>query len=337
MKDTHQLNTPDKCATQNNAPRASRLAPRENVTLHLLESDLQINIQAAASVHEINSRNISMQSKPSTTSLRSAGVSQPSKIPRPSGGSQEYMRRVYRSLSFAQVMGTDGASDQTSDGGARRRRSIHSIDLRSAALGSHPPEDDIELLNLEAQGENRSTLPDHPKSPERVSASRASSSALPRASDFSDRSSADAVYGTPSEHALPHDTSFGGLSSLLADSEFSADQTAGSAEAALAARAAQAADDTEEVASFSTRHSPRQVQVHHGRQGMHERLESAEGGVGSQGSGVNVARSVEDEVAPAATPVRTRSQRTMIRSPPPPPKKSWVAKIFECFSCGGKA
>ena len=260
-----------------------------------------------------------MQGKSSMPSSREGGTAQPSKIPRPSGGSQEQLRRVYRSRSLAQNLTTDRVSEQIENRGPRR----HSFNFAHAALRSNPPSR-AEVGSSSNEHENQYALATLPSSPHPRSASRASSSALPRPSDISDGSSGNEIYSMASESFLPHDASFGGLSSILADSEYSAEPVA---------EQTRASDDTN-VAGFSPWHSPRQVHVNRTRQGTHERVESPEGAAEGEEGGVHVAPGAEEEIGHTATHVRTRSQGTMIRSPPPPPKKSWTAKVFACLSCG---
>ena len=82
--------------------------------------------------------------------------------------------------------------------------------------------------------------------------------------------------------------------------------------------------DDFDVGRFSADHSPRRVQVQHSRAGSHERIEPVSAGF------------LEERGSTALTPVQTRSQRGVNRSPPPPCERSLKAKVLELLSCGGK-
>ena len=276
--------------------------------------------------------------------IRSGRVAQQSKIPRPSGGSQEYLRREYHphnhrrvssAISFPNLGGIertwrpdivrrDTNSNENSLGGNKHTRR-HSIAYRDANSNANsPPGAETAASGPEFSAQPTPSSPIN--SPRHTVLSRRSSSALPRMSNISDTSTYDAVFTSPSEEDFALHFSLANLSSTAMISDWSVNKTAVPPEQ----------QNDVDVASFSTRHSQRQVQVQHDRQGPHEWPESPHGGTREDIGRSQVDDGAGEEVMPVSTPVRSRSQGKMNRSPPPS-RTPLTAKILRFFPCGRRA
>ncbi|KAF2235897.1 hypothetical protein EV356DRAFT_513474 [Viridothelium virens] len=276
--------------------------------------------------------NLQRQRKLSTPLLGGGNVSKSSRIPKASGRSQKHLRREHRSTTLAST--------------PARRRHTHKHTRKTLTTSDHTLS--TATMSRPTKSDDQSPIPMQPITlpPPQPHASSSKPPHEADTSSTSDTSTHHAVLNAPSSASLPLGSHPPGNSSTAVNLSY--DSLNENPVTTTTAEQSPARSD-HDVASFSTRHSPRQVQVHHRRQGPHERVEAP--GVGERRSrsreerkrgeqrGAERRRSEgqRSEVeASEVTPVRTRSQGTIIRSPPPTGQKSLKVRILKFLLCCGR-